>query len=423
MTSPDLDRRLRAADPYQSADLDGADTALLEEILRQSPVDPVIRLRARRIRRGRVTLKSRLAISLATAAAVTAAIAVPVLITGQDAGAPPQAGGAPATGAETVTPVRYAAAAVKVAKANPRVLVTAPGWKVRSLGGFSATSGEMTFQHGPDRYRKEPVYGHRMTEADKQAMAKGENPSLGSSGPEEIVGHSRVNDAPHLSVDWYPRESYGGYLGDRSDQPGSRWVTVDGKRARLVNYAADDHAVLMAPQGGVFLELRGSGLGDEAAFLKFLAEHVEQVDVPTWLAALPSEMVVAGGAQQAVTRILADIPVPPGFERDDVLGDAQALDSYQLGATVTGAVACGWIEEWERARAAGDEAGAERAADQLATSHDWTVLHEMDAEGDYPEAIWEYADRMAAGQELDGVREGLGCPGADYSVAKPKLPR
>lgn len=411
MTSPDLDRRLRAADPYQSADLDGADAALLEEILRQSPVDPAIRLRARRIRRGRVTLKSRLAISLATAAAVTAAIAVPMVIAEQDA--PPQAA-SPGTNAVDAgdggtAQIRYAAAAVKVAKANPRVLVTAPGWKVRSLGGFSATSGEMTFQHGPDRYRKEPVYGHRMTEADKQAMAKGQNPSLGSSGPEEIVGYSRVNDAPHLSVDWYPRESYGGYLEDRSDQPGSRWVTVDGKRARLVNYAADDHAVLMAPQGGVFLELRGSGLGDEAAFLKFLAEHVEQVDVPTWLAALPSEMVVADGAQQAMTRILADIPVPPGFERDDVLGDAQALDSYQLGATVTGAVACGWIQEWERARAAGDDAAAQNAADELATSHDWKVLREMDAEGDYPEAIWEYADQVGAGKEPEGYRGGLGC--------------
>lgn len=411
----DLDSRLRAADPYRPADLDGADAVLMEEIVAQSPVDPAVRLRARRIRRGRVTLKSRLAISVATAAAVTAAIAVPVVIAGQDAVAPPRAGGPQVSASpQVVTPVRYAAAAVKVAEANPRVLVTGSDWKVRSMEGFSAAAGQMSFQRGPDQYRQEPVYGTRMSpekrRAFERALANGEDAlSEAGEGPEEIVGYSRSNDAPSLKVAWYPAAQHADWIVSRSGKGDpSRWVELWGRKALLVSYSAGDHAVVLPVQGKVFLELRGHSLGDEAAFLAFLTDSVEQVDVPTWLAAMPPEVVTVGGVQKALERVLADIPVPPGFDRN-VFGRAQALDSYQFGAAVTGAVACGWIDEWKQARAAGDDAAAKHAADQLATSHDWKVLQEMDADGDFPEVVWEYADRMAAGQAPAGAHGGLGC--------------
>ncbi len=421
MTSPDLDRRLREADPYERVDLAGADALLLEEILRQSPVDPAVRSRARRIRRSRVTLKSRLAISVATAAVVTGVIAVPMLMAGQDAGLPSQADGTPAQAStpEVLTPVRYAAAAVKVAKANPRVLVTAPDWKVRTMEGFSATEGQMSFQQGADRYREVPHYGQKMAPENRRALEKAvaEGKQVAKeafAGPDEIVGYDRVNDAPSLKVAWYPGTQHADWVASRSGKGDpSRWVELWGKRVLLVSYSAADHAVVLPVQGKVFLELRGRGVGGEAAFLRFLAEQVEQVDVPTWLAALPPEVVTVGGAKQAVERILADIPVPPGFDRDAELdkwsGRSQALDSYQFGAAVTGAVACGWIDEWKRARAAGDESAVQHAADQLSTSRDWKALQEMDVEGDYPEVVWEYADRMAAGQKPEGAHGGLGC--------------
>jgi hypothetical protein len=33
----------------------------------------------------------------------------------------------------------------------------------------------------------------------------------------------------------------------------------------------------------------------------------------------------------------------------------------------------------------------------------------MNADGDYPEVVWQYADEVGAGQVPEGFREGLGC--------------
>jgi hypothetical protein len=67
MNSPDLDRRLRAADPYQAADLQGADVDLMEQILRQPPVDPAVLVAARRTRRRRVGVRRALAVAAVAA--------------------------------------------------------------------------------------------------------------------------------------------------------------------------------------------------------------------------------------------------------------------------------------------------------------------------------------------------------------------
>lgn len=377
------DHRLRQADPYRGRDLHGADVDLLEEIL----ADQAAPTRLRETRRHR-SLGRRLAVSVAAAAAVTAAVGVPALIAERDTAAPLEAGPSSTPSQVTpsrVTPIRYAAAAVRVAEENPRILVAAPGWKVRTVEGFDPHNGETTFQLGPDRWRETPVYGD------------------GGS----LAGTSRTNAAPHFEVTWYPRDQYESYRADRATVGGLQHVTVLGRRAQMVSYSATDHAVMLPPQGEVFIELRGR-LGNEAEFKRFLAEDVEQVGVGTWLAAMPASVVTSGSAETAAAAVLADIAVPPGFDRVAV-ARGLALDSYQFGAKVTGEVACGWIAEWDRARRAGDEAAARRAADALAGSRNWKVLAEMDAEGDYPEVIWGYADQVSAGRFPTGYRQGLGC--------------
>jgi hypothetical protein len=389
MTHHDIDDLVRSADPYTASVLTALDDvadALFAEIVGQPSVDRTAVVRLRRARRRR-SLRVGLAISALTAATVTASVGVPAVLSGQDRsdlGDGPRAGqsrtgGAPAQPTVS-TPVRYLAGAVRVARDNPRVLVTAPHWEVRSVAGFEPDSGETTFQHGPDRWRTEQLDG----------------------------GESRVNDAPQLTVTWYPRDRYAGYLADRAAEPGAQQATVLGSPAQLVDYSGSDHAVMLPPEGPVFLELRGTNIGDEAAFLRFLDESVEPVDVPTWLGAMPAEVVTAQGAHDATARVLQDIPLPPGFD-PDLPSQDQALDAYQFGAAVTGAVTCAWIEEWQRARTAGDEAAAANAADLLATSHDWQVLHTMEGEGDFPEVVWYYADQVAAGQVPEGYREGLDC--------------
>lgn len=372
MTDREIDQLLRGVDPYdaRAIDLRGADEDLLEEIMHTDS--------ASRRSRG---FRSRIVGAVAMAAALTAAVGIPAALSQRaDEGsqaAPPDRTAEPTQ----TTQIRYTSAAIKIARANPRILVTAPDWKVRHLGGFSATSGEMGFQLGPDRWKDEDM-------VDENGA---------------VIGSSHLNLAPSLSIDWYPAASYESYLADRAIERNVQTIEVFGRKSQMVSYSATDHAVMLPPENGVWIELRG-GVGDEAAFKRFLAESIAKVDVPTWLAALPPEMVTAGNAGDRLEEVLADIPVPPGFERTG-LEEAVALDRYQFGARVTGAVTCGWLRSWE----SGDAAAKRRAVEALATSREWDVLQEMDTDGDYPEAIWQYANELAEGRISQGYREGLGC--------------
>lgn len=362
MTDQDIDRVVRAADPYDATgvDLRGADQALLEEIMSTSKP---------RSFRGRIVG------AVAVAAALTAAIGVPALL--QDRGHEPlvtkdQTPRPSQTRTPVVTDhIRFTSAAVRIAERNPRILVSEQGWKVRYLEGFSPTSGGMTFQLGPDRWH------------------------------DDDGGHTNL--APSFDINWYPADQYEGYRQDRENVGRVQQLDVLGQRAQMISYSDDDHAVMLPPEGGVFIEMRGR-LGDEAAFKRFLAGSIQKVGVREWLAALPAEMVTADNADSRLEKILADIPRPPGFEAA-VLAREVALDRYQFGALVTGRVTCGWISSWAHGGAA-EKAAAVKA---LATSHDWKILREMDVDGDYPEVVWEYADQIAQGKLPEGYRQGLGC--------------
>lgn len=370
------DHRLRLADPFDAVrgqDLADADLALLEQILTTPDVEPG-RWRRPKPR----TLRGHLIRAGIAAAAVTAMIAVPVVI---DHGA--GRGTGPGASARS-TQVRYAAM-VKVAEANPRILVTAPGWKVRDLEGFDPESGGMRFQLGPDRWE------------DRTYTATGDN----------MLSSAHVNTAPQVDVTWYPSDQYESYLADRAAEPHVQHLTVLGQRSQMVSYSGTDHAVMLPPQGKVFIEIRSSA-GDEAAFKDFLAHDIEQVDVDTWLAALPDAIVTSGNAASQAATMLQGIPLPPGFDRSALVGPVP-LDRYQFGAKVAGAVACGWLDAWVRAHAGGDSAAQQRAVDALRTSRGWKVLQDMNAEGDYPEVLWEYADKIADGQDPAGYQAGLGC--------------
>jgi hypothetical protein len=97
---------------------------------------------------------------------------------------------------------------------------------------------------------------------------------------------------------------------------------------------------------------------------------------------------------------------------------------------VTGAVACGWLDQWVTATDAGDEAAAQRAVDAMATSHHWAILKEMGKTGEYNRVVWEYGDAIATGRHMGAggleiiandtqafrsvYSKGLGC--AEYRV-------
>jgi hypothetical protein len=259
----------------------------------------------------------------------------------------------------------YGAELVRFAENSPRLLVGADGWQVTRADEEDASAGEMTFAAGTQWLDVVWVDGATSKDSDKFDMTP--------------VGYADIDGA----------RAYVGYYG-----------TSDDKEYEAI-WSVGDQA----------LDARGA-FATKADFLA-VATTLYRVDVDTWLSALPASVVDPSSRAAAVEEMLADVPLPVGFDVDELETSAQVSDRYQLGAKVIGAVSCGWIQQW----AHGDPAQSQEARAAMATSHDWAILKEMQADGDYPDVVWEIADamngaplRMTPGETLETWSQpALGC--------------
>jgi hypothetical protein len=338
----ELDRMLAAAAPVDddvvaALDLDAAEDELREEIVvlradERMEVEPPHRRRPGRL------------IAAATGVAAVSLVAAAILTS-------------------SGSPVVFAAAAVAVAEANPRVLVDRDDWKVVRADEFTVDDGEMTFSDGRQR----------------------------------------------LDLRWRPADEYDQVTAKRAEEDmAPEEITVLGRRSLMYRYpGTTDYFTYVPPEEGSeegrhYMEVRGD-LGGEEPYRALLADLI-QVDVETWLGAMPPSVVKPADRAAAVDEMLQGIPTPPGFDADPLRSGEALKDRYQLGAQVTGAVACGWLDRWSDAKDAGDTATRDEAVAAMKTSHDWRILHEMNEEGDWPEVLWEIADAMDGG----GVPTGKG---------------
>jgi hypothetical protein len=183
-------------------------------------------------------------------------------------------------------------------------------------------------------------------------------------------------------------------------------VTAGGRS--FYRYKGTNDYTAFWKSGDVQVEARAlaSSPDDFAALLR----RLHAVGAETWLRALPPSAVAPADHGSAVDAMLKGLPLPPGFDAAALRTDARTRDRYQLGAQVAGAVACGWIEAWLN--------GDKNAAPALATARDWKVLNDMNAEGDYPEVLWQYADAVVNGGTVPGgkpltvkesYKSALGC--------------
>ncbi|MDH6466409.1 hypothetical protein M2302_006617 [Micromonospora sp. A200] len=359
MTDEHLDRMVRDADPYRPGvirHLDGAAQNLVEEIMSVPTLDPVAEPPGKRFRARRGVMSGLAGASVA-ATLLAGVLTVSIMKLDQPDGHPTT----PAITSEATDPAAYSAMVLKAAEENPRLLIDQPGWKATTVYGFAEKTGTIAFSDG-----------------ERQ-----------------------------VEMNWYPAGQYDGYHEDRLHVSKPEPVKVDGWSADLFRYSASDFAVMLRPRDGSFVELRTGGTWTRSEFDRVLADVV-RVDARTWLAALPTEIVTPERVDEQAAKVLADVPLPPGFDTT-TLGDLGTNDAYQFGAKVTSRVGCGWIAEWLRAKKAGDDAALRRAADALRSSHKWTVLHQMNDEGDWPEAFWETADKVAAGKPPAQYQEALGC--------------
>jgi hypothetical protein len=268
----------------------------------------------------------------------------------------------------------WAAALVRVADTAPRLLVDAPGWQVTRADEFNIDLGEMTF-----------AYGER-----------------------------------ELELRWQPVDQHEAAVDKRiAEADLSTTAPVAGARARVFRYAGSNRFTALWVRGRYSIEVFGNA-PDLETFKGELAT-VHEVDVDSWLSAMPTSVVKPASRADVAQQMLADIPQPAGFDAA-ALGSGDALrDRYQLGAQLTGAVGCAWIGQWVAAREAGDNAKVRQAIGAMATSHRWSILLEMKKDGAYPEVLWQYADAMATNAPLaagkpvtveESYRDALGCQNA-----------
>jgi hypothetical protein len=258
----------------------------------------------------------------------------------------------------------FAAAAVKVAEANPRLLVTAPGWSIVHARSFEVDRGELIYKN--DEHR---LYGP------------------GGSGRQ-------------FNLTWYPARFYRQML--REDGHACCHVsapvtsTLLGQRATTFAYPGQhpNYATILSPQGSVFIEVNGS-LGSRQEY-EGLLHSLRPVGVDTWLGAMPAEVLRPAARSAAIAQMLRGIPVPPGFDSSalhfrgmpgpsgSALQSESALtDRFMLGKSLTGAVACDWLQRWLSATRAGDGAVAQEAVDAMGTAPHWPVLLQMVREKGY----------------------------------------
>jgi hypothetical protein len=243
----------------------------------------------------------------------------------------------------------FAAAAVKVAEANPRLLVTAPGWSIAHARSFEVDRGELIYKESEHR-----LYGP---------------------------------GGRQLNLTWYPARFYR----DRLREDGhacchvSRPVTSTllGQRATTFAYAGQhpNYATILSPQGNVFIEVNGS-LGGKREYEAVL-HSLRPVGVDAWLAAMPPEVLRPAARSAAIAQMLRGIPVPPAFDTSALQSESALTDRFMLGKSVTGAVSCDWLQRWLSATRAGDGAAAQEAVDAMGTARHWPVLLQMVRERGY----------------------------------------
>jgi hypothetical protein len=220
----------------------------------------------------------------------------------------------------------FAAAAIRVATANPRLLVTEPGWKIIRADEFEPENGELTFSDGSRQFE----------------------------------------------LHWYPARLYADFLRDRANVSAPEHGTLLGQRATTVDYGRKEYATMLSPQGKVFIEVRGR-LGSKSAYERIL-HSLRPVSVDAWLSSMPPSTVRPQAHSETVERMLQGIPLPPGFDATALQSEGSIANRSTLAVKVANAVACGWVESWIAAGAAGDEAAAERAVEAMAGSATWPIV-------------------------------------------------
>ncbi|HET7443507.1 MAG TPA: hypothetical protein VFJ57_02480 [Solirubrobacterales bacterium] len=399
MRLDEIDRELQRVDRAPASVIDRlelgpAEAALLEAIVAEPALDGApdnAALPWPSARRRRLDL-----LGLAGTAAAAMAVAVLLLFGGGASKSPSEA---------------YGAEVVRFAESTPLLLLEGPGWRVQNVTQQKNGDGSMEFVTGkPIPYERLTISGRDKTRLYVSGMfppavrqRKVELNWRRGSVPEWVA---TVRQMPHPHGQLWVKAPV---LETRAD--------VDTRAESYVNQGGPGNRQMNAywSEGGYLLEMRAA-VPDLAAFEERLG-WLTKVDSETWLEAMPAKVVKAADHDTVVREMLKGIPVPATFDPKRIPDEGVTTNRYQVGATVAGTVSCLWFRQWGQARRTGDEQAEAEAVKAMGTSRRWPILREMNADGDYPETIWQDSAAMPSGfwdwgphhWRLLPHAEGLGC--------------
>ena len=253
----------------------------------------------------------------------------------------------------------------------PRILVTAAGWSIERVQRLSPPTGELVFSDTGERL---------------------------------------------LEFIWNPKADHDELLADRRQASEGTWpVVVAGSDGEVFQYAGSLDFTALWLTGSHSFELRSSSFGRVEDFLAVIAT-VQPVDVSTWTAALPDDVVLPDQRAVVVADIVDDLPIPESLDVQQ-LGVGDSTSRQAIGMDVTQDVACAWVQQWVDGTTSNDAEAVTQATAAMASSHQWDVL--VDNDGMFAFYIWQVADAMAAGEPVNGdtsiptgigYQRAIGCP-------------
>jgi hypothetical protein len=196
-------------------------------------------------------------------------------------------------------------------------------------------------------------------------------------------------DGAEVDITEYPASQYASYVADRQDVGDGQSLEVLGVSATTWAYAADDHTAIRSPEGGYFIEVRGTGM--DAVSYRSLVAQLALTGASEFAQAMPKGTVTPANHDAAIQRLLQGVDLPPGFTAADV--DLKGFnDRYQASARVAGQVGCAWLDVY----AGGSAADGRAAIAAFDASRHWPLLLDIEKDGGYSSDFWSMADRLRA---------------------------
>jgi hypothetical protein len=346
MTDRQIDFLLAGADPVDPNRLDeaGLDSVATElrDAIASEALEPALP-RVRRSWRRRTMTRRVVAVGLVAASCLGVAAFFGVNRVGD--------------GSQTA----WAAPLVRAAEASPRFLVGEDGWSITRADQWGGDTGigEMLYENGSEKAQLAWI---------PREMRPIE--TFNSETGEELVPLLGLRNSP-VTI------SVGGTGWFRAAWHEGKWTM------ELDTVAASPERVA---------EIVGS---------------LRPVGIDEWLSAMPAEAVRPDGRAETVDAMLADVPLPPGFDISKLREAPGVVNQrYQLGAEVVLTVVCAWVGRWVEARESGDAQALGESVAAMATSHDWAILKELDAETGYGQSVWPIADAMPTNGDIPAGRPG-----------------